>query len=393
MKRDKQLGRIGLFSMVALASSTMVYGAQALPMTSHFIVNDMEVGVEAYTIEGSELAIDSDSVQEAVISSSKVYKDGEMADLLAYKIGDSNYFKLRDVGELLDVDVAWIGETNTVKVSVSASSSQEGVKDTVTIYKDALNLPVKDIVSYPSNQAEYENILLYMMNANLDTYEVEYNRGMYDSIVSGELQEVIKAAYTEVFSKYIEQFGSLEGLGINIEGNQKGGTITLKLQPINGYSLKVIKEEFLNDCMSIVEELIRKGKLTNTMTEKEKARVLYEWVISNIETDVQKSDISRMGYGALKNKKAVCQGYTAIYNMLCKLVGIEVRGVVGTAGTARVDHSWTLATLDGEKVYIDVTYGDLVSDQRGVCDYRYFMAKEEFLSSDHFWDKSIIYKN
>lgn len=28
-------------------------------------------------------------------------------------------------------------------------------------------------------------------------------------------------------------------------------------------------------------------------------------------------------------KKAVCQGYTALYNILCKIVGIEVQGVPG----------------------------------------------------------------
>ncbi|WP_352419482.1 hypothetical protein [Proteiniborus sp.] len=35
------------------------------------------------------------------------------------------------------------------------------------------------------------------------------------------------------------------------------------------------------------------------------------------------------GYGAAINKEAVCQGYTALYNILCKIVGIEVQGVPG----------------------------------------------------------------
>ena len=148
--------------------------------------------------------------------------------------------------------------------------------------------------------------------------------------------------------------------------------------------MKSSKEAFFKASTEIVQQLIKEGKLTTAMTQKEKAKVLYEWVAANIEKDEKALDISRTGYGALENRKAICQGYTAVYNTLCKLVGIEVTGVIGKAGGE--DHSWTLATLDGEKAYIDITYGAALSHKMQNYDYRYFMISEEILSQDHEWN-------
>lgn len=432
MKIGRCTKKIGFISMLIVASNTVLYASTALPMSARFLVNNQEVCVDAYTIEGnnyfklrdfamgmkgtekefevawepqlnainlmsnkpytiegSELKKGSEMQKEAIVSNAKVYKDQKDTGLVAYKIGDSNYFKLRDLGKLINVNILWDGTAKEVKVSVPMGNVNqiENPGEPITIQKEALKLPVKAIEDDPISQNAYENILLYMMAHNLKTYEIPYNSSMYYEIENGALQETMKAAYTAVFTKYIEQFGSLEGMGINAEGNESHGIITLTLEPIKGYNLQSSKEAFFNESIHIVEELIKEGKLTTTMTEKEKAKVLYEWVISNIAKDEAALDISRTGYGALQNRKAICQGYTAVYNTLCKLVGIDVQGVIGTAGGE--EHSWTLATLDGEKTYIDMTYGTAVSNQRKVYDYRYFMISEEILSYDHDWNRNI----
>lgn len=432
MRIGKWIIKIGCISMLIVASNTVVYASTAIPMTARFLVNNEEVCVEAYTIEGnnyfklrdfamalkgtekefevtwqsqlgainlishkaytvegSELKKGTNTPKEATISEAKVYKDEKDTGLTAYKIGDNNYFKLRDLGDLIDVNIIWDSNAKEVKVNVPLGNmSQEvAIGEPITIAKEALKLPVREVEDYPITQSAYENILLYMMAHSLRTYDIPYNHVMYEEIESGNLQETIKAAYTEVFAKYIEQFGSLEGLGISADGSENYGTLTLTLEPIKGYNLKSSKETFFKASTEIVQQLIKEGKLTTAMTQKEKAKVLYEWVIMNIEKDEKALDISRTGYGALENRKAICQGYTAVYNTLCKLVGIEVTGVIGKAGGE--DHSWTLATLDGEKAYIDITYGAAVSHKMKTYDYRYFMISEEILSYDHEWNRNV----
>ena len=63
---------------------------------------------------------------------------------------------------------------------------------------------------------------------------------------------------------------------------------------------------------------------------------------------------------------AVCDGYTAAYNLLLKLEGIDCTTMSTT------DHIWTVATLDGTQYHIDPTWGD----QTGTIAYRYFAMTE-----------------
>ena len=69
---------------------------------------------------------------------------------------------------------------------------------------------------------------------------------------------------------------------------------------------------------------------------------------------------------------------------MCKLLGINVYGIIGDASG---DHMWTVAILDGKKVHIDVTWGDGYKD--GVtANYNYFGASSEFMKKTHTWDSN-----
>ena len=78
--------------------------------------------------------------------------------------------------------------------------------------------------------------------------------------------------------------------------------------------------------------------------------------------------MSHSGYQAFATGLAVCDGYTAAYNLLLKLEGIRC----GTYSTT--NHIWTVAELDGETYHIDTTWGD----QDSGIDYRFFAMTEKF---------------
>ena len=48
--------------------------------------------------------------QTAAVSNDSIYVDGEKIDAQVYKIGGSNYFKLRDLGKALNFYVGWSKE-------------------------------------------------------------------------------------------------------------------------------------------------------------------------------------------------------------------------------------------------------------------------------------------
>ena len=87
---------------------------------------------QPYIAVGGEMEIgDGDNVQTEPTSST-ILKNGEAVQLQAYLIDDSNYFKLRDIGELLDFSVEWNGEENSISIDTSKSYVSENEGDKVT---------------------------------------------------------------------------------------------------------------------------------------------------------------------------------------------------------------------------------------------------------------------
>lgn len=102
----------------------------------------------------------------------------------------------------------------------------------------------------------------------------------------------------------------------------------------------------------IHDALWAEGQLNSNMTQKERARVYFDWLRANCQYDdsFSKSNIHD-AYGALVNGVAVCDGFTFGYNMLLVTEGIEC------SYAYTKDHAWTTATLDGVLWHIDATNG------------------------------------
>lgn len=76
----------------------------------------------AYTPDGKELVVsENPTVREAKLTESRIYLNGEEVQLTAYSIGGNNYFKLRDLGKIIDFAVNWDGELNMIGVDTSNS--------------------------------------------------------------------------------------------------------------------------------------------------------------------------------------------------------------------------------------------------------------------------------
>ena len=79
--------------------------------------------VKAYTAVGGELEISANpTAKQASLSTSKVYLDGQEVQLTAYTIGGNNYFKLRDIGQALDIAITWDSATNTIGIDTAAEA-------------------------------------------------------------------------------------------------------------------------------------------------------------------------------------------------------------------------------------------------------------------------------
>lgn len=249
------------------------------------------------------------------------------------------------------------------------------------------------VVEYPRTVAEFENAIMTVLASGKLDYTINYPDS-YDTFTESSAKYNFNQACGRLYNTQIELFSFYDLINCKIDGTATGTALTIELRN-GGISAPVellkMQNAYMEDAKKVIEDLIKDGKITATMTEKEKAAVLFEWVCKNVTYDedtalknAKATGLSYTGYGALKNKKAVCQGYTALYNLLCRYVGIRVQSVPGTAGGL---HIWTAAILDGERVWIDVTFGDALGDI-GIAWYNFAapMNESNFVGT-HKWDK------
>lgn len=143
--------------------------------------------------------------------------------------------------------------------------------------------------------------------------------------------------------------------------------------------------------------------------EKEVSRV-YEKYIKHKETEVQKilaihdylinsvvynnrepialkyNYFAHNAYGALVNKKAVCDGIACAFQALANKAGINSSIIFGDAGGEK--HAWNIVEIDGDNYHIDVTWDLKNTEIDGFNRYDYFCVTDENMSN-RTWNKSL----
>lgn len=105
-------------------------------------------------------------------------------------------------------------------------------------------------------------------------------------------------------------------------------------------------------------------------SQREKARAIFRWICDNIEYDCVNlrygtyalSDIE--AEGAFSTRKAVCCGFAALFQAMCKVVGIECESIRGKARSTTLvelnsqvpNHVWNAFMADGSWCLADCTW-------------------------------------
>ena len=96
-------------------------------------------------------------------------------------------------------------------------------------------------------------------------------------------------------------------------------------------------------------------------------------------------------YGALVDKKAVCEGYARAFQLLCSRVGIEcvpINGICESSTSMAGNHIWNAVCLDGDWYYVDTTWNDYQPDDSeymltDIERHLYFNVTTESITKDH----------
>ncbi len=136
--------------------------------------------------------------------------------------------------------------------------------------------------------------------------------------------------------------------------------------------------------------------------DTEKARAIYRWVAANIRYDTQAYFSGRLrssgAAGALRNRTAVCEGFSSLFEALGKAAGLEIVTVSGWARgygsevgepiRGGPDHAWNAVRVNGHWKLVDPTWGGGVLDEAGKYvrrfDEYFFFTPPEKLIATHF---------
>ena len=242
---------------------------------------------------------------------------------------------------------------------------------TVLPYRSAANATFASLVKAPaaidnyapdpSDIAAIDALVRGMLAAGENTLTLHYD---YDPSYE-ELSELAHT-FSRIVKVYCEQMYNSVKCDSPVDGEV---TLTFSATSASAAQLARLRAETLARAAELHDSFWEEGYLTPDMSEYEIARFYYIWLCNNCTYDYHAvestSSLSHIAYSALLRKRAVCDGYTGLYNLFLKLEGIDCRALPKES----INHIWTVATLDGAEYHIDVTWGDQID---GRIDMRYF---------------------
>ncbi|MBS2210239.1 hypothetical protein KEM09_02435 [Carboxylicivirga mesophila] len=138
-------------------------------------------------------------------------------------------------------------------------------------------------------------------------------------------------------------------------------------------------------------EQLSKRVMADFEGDYDRAAAIYTWVARNIQYDakaffsgrtiksvrysyrneaekIQKEQALReeLAMETLKKKKAVCQGYSELYRLVCRACGIRCEVISGYSRTGvsdigqsrpKADHAWNAIRINNKWLFVDATWG------------------------------------
>lgn len=151
---------------------------------------------------------------------------------------------------------------------------------------------------------------------------------------------------------------------------------------------------------SIIKECV-----SPEMSQYEKELALHDWICNNVEYDHKSGENAINGndsdadheawtaYGALINKKAVCEGYSKAFQLLLYNVGINSNLICGYTDD-RSAHMWNSVNIDGKWYHVDVLWDD-VEEAEYSPSHAFFNVTTAFINKTHtiYPDSSAVSKD
>lgn len=326
---------------------------------------------KGYEISENDLQFPAGTTEmQADPSQVALYCDGAKLELDAYNIADSNYFRLRDIGNVVGFSVNWDEatqlmqvDTNSVEITtVAQGSHMHGSADGSDIELDE---------SF-TNPDYWDNLPAFDVDIEQDpdlSENIDNNNGT-SSIVSGQAQEDVQDLLNKVtLNPKWTQFEILNNLIINfMDQNFTSDMDTYtKVKTAYDYFIQNMNYETAS-------------QLDMALFSEEEAAVIWQHYPE------------RYAVSILLDHKGVCNHYSSAYAAILQAIGLDVEVVSGKTKSSAggySSHVWVTVRIDGTDYIFDPQVEQRIAQRNGnTIQYFRFGKSVQALANDYQEDKA-----
>ena len=235
---------------------------------------------------------------------------------------------------------------------------------------------------FPKNKQDIMNIYYTVINSGMTDF-IFYCDKDYENC----LEDVNYISNNQKMLSYINNFVPVYNSFKNIETEFDSlGKISIHI--IHNYSKSEINE--INKKL----EYIIDNNIKDDLTDKEKIKVMHDYIINNTKYDKERSDNnvdkykSDTAYGALIQGYSICGGYADSIKLLLDNYNIPNFKV------SSENHIWNVVKINDKWLHLDLTWDDPVTNTGDdVLEYNYFLITgselEKLEQEQHKYDTDV----
>lgn len=242
----------------------------------------------------------------------------------------------------------------------------------------------KDFI--PQNKQDIMNIIYTGLNSGNDEFIFYCTDKKYESCLDDVKYITNDNVLLSAINNYLHPFNSYSAINIHINNL---GEIKFEIK-------KLYSQEEINILNHKIDEIYN-SIIKENMTEKEKIKMIHDYIINNTVYDKNKADDisnpnsspykSNMAIGVLINGYGICGGYTD--SMALFLNKMNIKNYKISSET----HIWNYVNIDGNWFHLDLTWDDPVvnTGQNFLLDTFFLITTDELLEKDttqHIFDKN-----
>lgn len=321
------------------------------------------------------------------------------------------FFKIKNNKEKIINEFEYYVNTSSI-IKEESRNTLKNDKETIIVNIEEDNNEKYDFNEITNNRYYYNQL---SKNAKLiyDSIEKNLNNmmsGKYEIKLSEDIGNDLKNANGE--EKLNQDFQSawdalfLDRTDVFFIDVSKINLHIKKMTYVNNvsYSLKIVprdktgylkseigNEENLNKMLKNIKNI--REEIINKLTGDKYNKILqaHDWIIENLEysLDLKNMNVYNL-YGALVEKKAVCEGYAKTFKFILDELGIPCIIVSGKATNSEgltENHAWNYVELDGKWYAVDATWDDPVIRGFGyitnATKHKYFLKGSKVMNENH----------